>query len=148
MESEAIAGGTLPAQPKRSPEELIALKKAILGFGPVISNANTINRGQMPQLPLGSVVEVNHVFDNDSVRPIMANRLPDAVAAMVLENALSIEACYAGIKARDLQMIFDAFMAQPICTELSSSRGEALFREMVLATREYLDPWYDLSGLE
>ena len=148
LESEAIAAGTIPAQPKRSPEELIALMKGILGFGPVISNANTVNRGQMQQLPLGSVVEVNHVFDNDSVRPIMANRLPDAVAAMVLENALSIEACCAGIKARDLNGIFEAFMAQPICAELSRSDGEKLFREMVLATREYLDPWYDLSPLE
>ena len=99
-ESEAIAAGRLPAQPKRSSEELIELMKAILGFGPVISNANTVNRGQMPGLPLGTVVEVNHVFNNDSVRPIMANPLPEPVLDLIRPCMESLEECYAGIKAR------------------------------------------------
>ena len=146
-DSEAIAAGKMSAKPVRSPEELIALMKAILGFGTVISNANTVNRGQIRDLPLGSVVEVNHVFDNDCVRPIIANPLPSAVNALVLKCAESVEACYAGIKARDLEKIFDAFMAQPMVSELSRGTGEALFREMVLGTREYLDLWYDLKGL-
>lgn len=146
-DSEVIAAGRMSAEPKRSSEELIALMKAILGFGPVISNANTVNRGQMLDLPLGSVVEVNHVFDNDCVRPIIANPLPAAVSEMVMKCAESVEACYAGIKARDLNRIFEAFMAQPMCSELPRAKGEALFREMVLGTREYLDPWYDLGTL-
>ena len=130
-ESEAIAAGLLPAQPKRSSEELLELMKAILGFGPVISNANTINRGQMRDLPLGTVVEVNHVFDNDSVRPILANTLPDQVLDLIRPCVESLEECYAGIRSRDLKRIFEAFMAQPMLAGLSRSAGESLFNEML-----------------
>lgn len=146
-ELEAIAAGELSAQPHRSAEELIALMKAVLGFGPVISNANTVNRGQMRDLPLGAVVEVNHVFDNNCVRPILANPLPAPVTDLIRPCVESLEECYQGIKTRDLGRIFNAFMAQPMVCDLSRPDGERLFREMVFGTSEYLDPWYDLSLL-
>ena len=145
--SVAIAEGREPVKLQKSPEELIALMKAILGFGPVVSNANTVNRGQMSQLPLGSVVEVNHVFDNDSVRPVLSAPLPENVAALVLRNARNIENCYEGIRRRDLNRIFESFMNQPLCAGLSCGEGEELFAAMVDGTREYLEPWYDLSAL-
>ena len=145
--SVAIADGSQPVSVSRSSEELIALMKAVLGFGPVISNANTVNRGQMSQLPSGSVVEVNHVFDNNCVRPVLTNPLPDAVAALVWRNAVNIENTYAGIRARDLNRIFESFLAQPLCSSLTLSEGEQLFREMIENTRSYLEPWYDLGQL-
>ena len=144
-DSIAIAEGRLSARPQRSPEELIELMKAILGFGPVISNANTLNRGQMRDLPLGTVVEVNHQFDNDCARPILANPLPAPVVDLLKPCVSSLEKCYQGIKVRDLNLIFEAFMEQPMVSELSRPDGEALFREMVLAVSEYLDPYYDLG---
>lgn len=146
-ESEAIASGLAPVKVTRSPEELIELIKAILGFGSVISNANTVNAGQMPGIPQGFVVETNHVFDIGSVKPIAANPLPGAVSAMVLRNAVNIENMYAGIKHRDLNMIFESFMAQPLCSGLSYSDAEQLFGSMVRATARCLEPWYDLSSL-
>ena len=147
-ESAAVASGAKPVTVQRSREELVELMKAIMGFGPVISNANTLNRGQMPQLPLGSVVEVNHVFDNDCVRPILCNPLPGPVSELVLQNAMNIENLYAGIRDRDLNMIFAAFMAQPLCSQLNQSRGEELFCEMIRNTAEYLEPWFDLGTLK
>jgi alpha-galactosidase len=147
-ESIAVATGVKPVTVQRSPEELIELMKAILGFGPVISNANTLNRGQMPQLPLGSVVEVNHVFDNDCVRPVLCNALPGPVSELVLQNAMNIENLYAGIRDRDLNVIFSSFMAQPLCSQLNRSRGEELFHEMIMNTAEYLEPWFDLGTLK
>lgn len=145
-ESEAIACGEKEIVPERSPEELIELMKAILGFGKVVSNANTINRGQMMGLPIGSVVEVNHVFDEDSVTPLVAAPLPKPVEALIARNALNIENTYAAIKARDLKALEEVFLAQPLCGGLDEKDGRAAFREMVQATRAYLEPWYDLSG--
>ena len=101
----------------------------------------------MSQLPSGSVVEVNHVFDNNCVRPVLTNPLPDAVAALVWRNAVNIENTYAGIRARDLNRIFESFLAQPLCSSLTLSEGEQLFREMIENTRSYLEPWYDLGQL-
>lgn len=147
-DSEALADGRLSAEPRRSPEELVRLMLALLGHGAVISNANTVNVGQMPQLPPGAVVETNHVFDRGSLRPVTAEPLPGAAAALVSANALNTENLYTGIKARDLGAIEEAFLAQPLCLGLSCDDGRKLFREMALATAKYLDPWYDLSALK
>lgn len=147
-DSEAMASDAKPVVPTRSPEELVQLMLAILGFGAVVSNANTVNVGQMPQLPLGTVVETNCVFDRDSVRPVAAQPLSGTVGALVSMNALNIENLYAGIKTRDLRAIREAFLAQPLCMGLSCEDGRRLFREMALGTAAYLDPWYDLSALQ
>ncbi|MBQ4426330.1 MAG: alpha-glucosidase/alpha-galactosidase [Oscillospiraceae bacterium] len=146
-ESELIASGKKPIKPEKSSEELIELMKALLGFGKIVSNANTVNRGQVAGLPIGSVVEVNHVFDKNSVKPIVTNPLPGPVLQMVAENAMNIENTYYGIKERDLEKIFAAFMAQPLCCELSWSEGEELFRTMIRNTKQYLSPYYDLRGI-
>ncbi len=144
-EAEAMADGTLPVTPKRSDEELIQLMQALLGGGPVVSNANVVNRGQMSEAPLGSVVEVNCAFDRDSVTPLPAKPLPQGAAALVQENAENIEALYAAIRARDLDAIYEVFLRQPLCSRLSADDGRALFREMTTATAGYLTPWYDLG---
>lgn len=146
-DSIAMAAGEKPIVLERSDEELIQFMKAILGFGRVVSNANTVNVGQMPQLPLGSVVEQNCVFDLDSVKPIAAKLLPEPVVSLVLPNARNIENLYAAIRERDLNGIFEAFLAQPLCYGLSYDDGKALFKEMVQGTAEYLKPWFDVSNL-
>jgi len=146
-ESEAMANGTADVAPRRSPEELVRLMLAILGFGAVVSNANVVNVAQMPQLPNGTVVETNCVFDRDSVLPIAAQPLPGPVLSLVSANAQNIENLYAGIKARELDRIAESFLAQPLCMGLSCETGRQLFREMALGTAGYLEPWYDLSAL-
>ena len=144
-ESIAIAAGEKQVDLQQSAEELIRLMKAIAGFGPVISNANTINRGQMADLPLGSVVETNHVFDRNSVRPIVTNPLPGLVSSLVLANALNIENLYRGIRERDLEQIYEVFQAQNLMMDVRPDDGRKLFKKMKQATRQYLEPWYRLS---
>ncbi len=146
-ESETIAAGETPPVLRQSDEELIRLMKAILGFGPVISNANTPNRGQMPQMPLGTVVETNCVFDNGSVRPVLANPLPREAAALVRIHAQNTENLYAAIRNRDLDRCREVFLQQPLCACLTPADGRALFTEMVRATAGCLQPFYDLSNL-
>ena len=144
-ETQSLAEGSSPIRLERSDEELIDLMKAILGMGTVISNANTPNRGQMCQLPLGAVVETNHVFADHSVQPILTQPLPEGAAALVARNCQNIENTYAAIKARDVGKLLEVFLAQPLCEGLSPAAGEALFREMVQATRRYLEPYYNLK---
>ncbi len=146
--SAAMADGRADVALEKSSEELVRLMLAILGFGAVVSNANTVNVGQMPQLPRGTVVETNCVFDRDSVRPITAQPLPGGVLSLVSANALNLENLYAGIRARDLGAIGEAFLAQPLCLGLDCETGRRLFREMARGTAKHLDPWYDLSVLK
>ena len=119
--------------------------KALMGFGTVVSNVNLPNRGQMPQLPLGSIVETNCVFSNDQLCPVAAKPLPSGAATLVNWNCANIDTCYEGIKERNLDKIFQSFIQQPLCTGLDIEDARTLFSQMCRNTRTYLDPYYDLD---
>ncbi|MBD5583489.1 MAG: alpha-glucosidase/alpha-galactosidase [Clostridia bacterium] len=146
-ESELMAHGKKPVEVVHSDEEATLLMQAVLGNGKVVSNVNMPNRGQMPDMPLGMVVETNCVFDADSVKPVTANKLPPAVTNLVYRNGMNIETCYHGIKMRNLEEIFASFVNQPLCSKLSVDEAYSLFKEMVEATKPYLKDYYDLKKL-
>ncbi|MBP3855848.1 MAG: alpha-glucosidase/alpha-galactosidase [Ruminiclostridium sp.] len=146
--SRRIAEGSEKIEAVRSDEEVVELMKALLGMIPAkVSNANVVNVGQMPDLPLGSVVETNCVFAQNSLKPITSKRLPSDVNALVLRNAVNIENTYYGIKGRDFDRIFEAFINQPLCSGLSLADGRELFGKMVKATEKYLKDYYPMERL-
>lgn len=144
-ESIAFAEGKKPVEVKKSDEEAVELMKAILGFETRVSNVNMPNRGQMPDMPYGAIVETNAVFANNQVCPVTAAPLPTAAKNLVLRGLYNIEDCYEGIKNRDFGQIFTSFVNQPLCASLSKEESAMLFSEMVLNTRKYLDEYYDVE---
>ncbi|MCM1042681.1 MAG: alpha-glucosidase/alpha-galactosidase [Corallococcus sp.] len=147
-ESVAMAEGKKPVEIVRSDEEACQLMQAVLGLKKVVSNVNIPNCGQMPDMPLGAVVETNCVFDSDSVKPVCAKPLPLSVRGLVLRNSLNISDCYSGIKHRNLEEIFAAFVNQPLCSALTLDDAKKLFDEMIIATKPYLQDFYDLSEVK
>ena len=145
-ETIELAEGRKAFAVERSSEEAADLMKALMGFGTVVSNVNLPNRGQMQQLPLGSIVETNCVFSSDQLCPVTAKPLPAGAAALVSQNCANIDTCYAGIRDRDLNVIFQAFLHQPLCSRLSPAEALELFREMCYNTQAYLDPHFNLDG--
>lgn len=141
----AMANGEKEFPVVKSSEEAVELMKALMGFGTIVSNVNMPNKGQMSQLPLGSIVETNCVFSNDQVKPVVSNLLPEEVAELVQWNCANIDKTYEGIKTRDLGKIYEAFVNQPLCENLSAENAKELFKEMCLNTREYLDEFYELD---
>lgn len=147
-QSHRIADGKEEIKVVKSDEEVVELMKALLGLiPPMVSNANTLNVGQMAGMPIGSVVETNCVFSRNSVKPIVAKPLPGDVNALVLRNAQNIENAYYGIKNRDFRQIFEAFVNQPLCSGLALSDARELFVRMVKATDEYLRDYFPLDKL-
>lgn len=130
---------------EKSDEEAVELMKALLGEDTVVSNVNMPNRGQMPQMPLGSIVETNCVFSNDMVRPVVSGLLPTGAENLVYRCCVNIDNTYEGIKERNLEKIYQAFVNQPLCNSLTMSRSRELFKEMCLNTKEYLAPYFDLD---
>ena len=145
-ETIEFANGTKPFPLSGSSEEAVDLMKALMGMKTIVSNVNLPNRGQMPQMPLGSIVETNCVFSNDQVNPVTANPLPSAAANLVHRCCVNVDTTYEGIKERDLGKLFAAFVNQPLCSSLTKEQCAQLFREMCYNTREYLDPYFDLDG--
>ncbi len=148
-QSHRIADGEEEIKVVKSDEEVVELMKALLGLiPPMVSNANTLNVGQMAGMPAGAVVETNCVFSRNSVKPIVAKPLPGDVNALVLRNAQNIENAYYGIKNRDFRQIFEAFVNQPLCSGLALSDARELFVRMVKATDNYLRDYFPLEQLK
>lgn len=136
----------LPLEVQRSTEEAVDLMQALMGRKKLVSNVNLPNRGQMPEFPLGAIVETNAVFFQNSVSPVVSKALPEAVKAMVLTHIHNVEELYQGIKTRNLQQIFRAFLHQPLCANLRVEEAEALFQKMIAGTKTYLEPYFDLNS--
>lgn len=145
-ESVEMAAGRLDFPLSSSGEEAVELMKALMGFGTVVSNVNMPNLGQMPQLPLGAIVETNCVFSNDTLSPVISRPLPDGAYELVRLASDNIELCYRGIKERDLGTVFESFKRQALCSTLDEADAARLFSEMCHNTAEYLEPYFDLDG--
>ena len=135
-ESIELAEGRKEFPVVSSNEEAVDLMKALMGFKTIVSNVNMPNRGQMPQMPLGSIVETNCIFSNDQVKPVVSKPLPVTAANLVYRNCANIDATYEGIKERDLGKIYAAFANQPLCNTLTMEQSMELFKEMCFNTRE------------
>lgn len=140
-----MAEGRLEFPLTSSGEEAVQLMKALMGFGTVVSNVNMPNRGQMSQLPLGSIVETNCVFSNDNLCPVVSRPLPEGAYELVKRASDNIDECYLGIKERDLGKIFESFKNQALCSSLSEDDAAGLFREMCFGTAKYLEPYFELE---
>lgn len=141
-ETALMAEGKKKFELKSSDEEGVAIIKALLGLSPLVTNVNMPNVGQVPNLPIGSVVETNCLFSSDAIRPITAKPLPTAVLNLVYRNCLNIDLCYEGIKERNLNKIFLSFINQPLLGTISVEDGKKLFVKMCRNTKAFLEPYY------
>ena len=87
------------------------------------------------------VAEVYFIFTNGMVKPVAASPLPDGALALVQRNCANIDLTCQGIRQRNLEKIFTAFINQPLCSTLTWEQGQALFAEMCENTKEYLQDY-------
>lgn len=144
--SRRLCNGEQQVEIKGTGEEGVNQMKALLGLGELVTNVNIPNRGQIPNLPIGAVVESNAVFRADSVTPVVAGDVPVEIHSMVSRISTEQEQISKAVAERDLERIFNAFAADPLVT-CAYDNAKELFKEMVYNTRKYLDS-YDLSWLK
>lgn len=135
--SEQLVKGEKKVEVKVTGEEGVNQICALLGLGELVTNVNLPNRGQISNLPLGAVVETNAVFRANSLQPVLAGEIPEAIYPLVSKICLEQEKVAEGIAERNVEKIFDAFAEDPLVT---CNRVEArrLFDEMCDNTKEYL----------
>ncbi len=109
---------------------------AALAGGPVIEdNLNAANIGQIPQLPLGAVVETRGVLDATGFRPLaspMPKQLEAIVRPHVLRQELTVEAAVEGSFAKALA----ALASDPLAGRPESA--QPLLEELLAGTRQWL----------
>ncbi len=144
-ESEAYRTGTKNIEIKETGEEGVNQMRALLGLCDLITNVNIPNKGQIPNLPMGAVVESNAVFRDDEVTPVLAGNIPEEIYSLVARVCAEQEAVSEAIAKRDIKAIFNAFADDPLVT-CPLDDAKKLFKEMCENTKEYLSS-YDLSVL-
>ncbi len=127
---------------KPSGEKGVAQIKALLGLEDLITNVNIPNYGQIPNLPIGAVVETNAYFTSDSLTPMFAGEMPAGILGLteriVVNQMLTVEA----VMKKDLKIAFEAFINDPQnCLDMETSKK--LFDEMIDNTKKYLT-MYDI----
>ena len=141
--AEDLATGKAQIQLKSSGEEGHLLLKAILGLGDLVSNVNTVNRGQIPNLPIGSVVETNALFGRDRIEPVYAGPIPSPILPLVARHVYNQENALRAAMTCDRNLAFTTFMNDPQLGGVSLEDGEKLFNDMLENTRAYLPaPWF------
>ncbi|MBQ5746382.1 MAG: alpha-glucosidase/alpha-galactosidase, partial [Clostridia bacterium] len=135
--SEDLRSGKEPIKINNTGEEGVIQMRAILGLGDIVTNVNLPNMGQIPNLPIGAVVETNAHFSANKVQPVCAGELPRELYPIISricgEQELVIEAAF----DRDLEKAFPAFSNDPLVT-INTKDARSLFNEMIDNTKEYL----------
>ncbi|MBO5755520.1 MAG: alpha-glucosidase/alpha-galactosidase [Clostridia bacterium] len=121
-----------------SGEEGVEQMRALLGLIKKVTNVNLPNRGQIANLPLGSVVETNAVFSAKDVTPVMAGEIPACILPLVsranYENDRTVEAAF----SEDLTFAYEVFAEGHLLAGLSEEDKKALFKSMYEGTKNYL----------
>jgi len=135
--SRKLLSGELKVEIKNTGEEGVKMMRALLGLSDLVTNVNIPNKGQIPNLPLGAVVETNAVFRADSVTPVLAGEIPKEIYPLVARVCAEQEIVSEAIAERDVKKIFSAFANDPLVT-CGIEDAKKLFIEMCENTKEYL----------
>lgn len=123
-------------------EDGVSQMRALLGLDTMITNVNLPNVGQIPNLPIGAVVETNACFSSNSVTPVLAGDIPMNIYPLLSRIVASQETVSEAALKRDLDMAFTAFANDPL-VNLPLCDARRLFDEMVDNTKEYLGEYFE-----
>lgn len=123
-------------------EEGVNQMRALLGLSDLITNVNIPNAGQIPNLPIGAIVETNAVFRADSVEPVFAGNVPELIYPLIARISGEQEIIADAAAKRDLDGVFSAFANDPL-VRLPIDKAREMFDEMVENTKEYLKEYFN-----
>lgn len=141
--SRKLLSGELKVEITNTGEEGVNQMRALLGLTELVTNVNIPNMGQIPNLPMGAVVESNAVFRSNSVTPVLAGEIPKEIYPLISRICAEQEIVSEGIAERDVKKIFMAFANDPLVT-CGIEDAKKLFVEMCENTKGYLKD-YNLS---
>lgn len=121
-----------------SGEEGIIQLKAILGLTELITNVNMPNYGQIPNLPIGHVVETNALFRRDDVKPIYSGDMPELPKEMTLPHILNHQRLLKAFDHKDLSFAFDAMVHDVSLSHLTKEEIKDMFVYIVKRIEHYL----------
>jgi len=137
QKSEDLVSGKMEFELNPSGEEGVIQMKAILGLGDIVTNVNIPNYGQIPNLPIGAVVETNARFTSDSVTPVFSGEIPQNILGLVSRTVVNQELVVEAAYTKNFEPAFTAFIDDGLNT-LDFKDSKELFVTMIEKTSDYL----------
>ncbi|MBR6709891.1 MAG: alpha-glucosidase/alpha-galactosidase [Clostridia bacterium] len=136
--SKRLLSGEEEWQIKGTGEEGTLQMRALLGLDTMVTNINMPNRGQISNLPMGTVVECNAVFRNGSLTPVMAGEVPEPIYPLIARAARENEAVLDAAFSLDLGYACEKFATLNLIKSLTEAEKRELFATMCKNTERYL----------
>lgn len=138
--SHRLSSGEEEIALKPTGEEGIQLIKAICGLDRIVSNVNIPNTNlQIPNLPADAVVETNAVFSRDSIKPLIAGRVPENVKALLAPHIENHERILKAALTCDRGLVYEAFATDPLVKgRIGEAEIHRLVDDMIANTSAYL----------
>jgi alpha-galactosidase len=112
----------------------------LLGLGECRTTTNIPNRGQVPDWPMGAVIESNATFERDRVTPATLPPFSPAVTSLqrriIDQHLLTLQAG----RARDVDLALQAILLDPLVM-IRTDEARQMLREMLQATKALLPGW-------
>lgn len=135
--SKKMVSGELEVGLVASGEEGVELMKALCGLGEFKSNVNILNKGQISNIPSGTIVETNALFSFDCVTPLFVGEMPLELLTLTMPHVLNQEGIVKAGISRDYDMAFNVLCNDPLVT-ISYAETRNMFEKMMDNTKAYL----------
>ena len=136
--SKRLLSGEEVFELKDSGEEGTLQMRALLGLSTMVTNINVPNRGQIENLPVGTIVETNAAFRDGTLQPVFAGNVPESIYPLISRAARENEAILDAGFSEDLTYAFTRFAELNMIKALSMEQKRELYKTMCEGTKNYL----------
>jgi len=127
---------------EKSREHAADLMNAVVTDTPIALAANLPNRGQIPQLPLGAVVETPALADANGCQPTVVPDIPPQLIALMRTQINVQELVVRALLEENVEHIYHAAYLDPhTAAELDLRQIRALVRDLLAAHGDWVPDW-------
>lgn len=118
--------------------DCVAIIRSIMGQGNLVTNAITINKGQVANLPENCAVETNVLFSCQSIKPVFAGSVPKDIKILMDRIVGNTDFLVDAVFNRNIDEAFNVFVNDPLIT-LDMVTAKHLYRDLIKSNKDYMD---------
>lgn len=140
-QADRLTGGG-PIDVTKSHEFAADLMDAIVTDTPLVIYGNLQNKGQLPDLPSGAVVETPCLVDANGIQPTIVTDLPPQLTALMRSQINVQELTVRALLDENIEHVYHAAMMDPhTASELDLRQIKALVDDLLDAHADWLPRW-------
>lgn len=113
-----------------SGEEGVDQIEALMGLRTLMTNVNLPNRGQIPWLPHGTIVETYAHWEKEMIRPLLTEEPPVGIRNLIARHADAQNALLQAALSGDTDLAFQVLLEDPL-VRLPSEKAWEMFSSML-----------------